>query len=160
MTIERIRRTITVKLPPDDAFRLFTDGLDTWWPLDRLSIAIDVEGRKTERVVFEGVEGGRIYEVMSDGTEADWGKVRAWEPGRRLVMAWKPNTTNNPSTEVEVTFVADEGGGTRVDLEHRMWELLGPDLGREARAQYASGWPLVFERFGRAGNGAPEAAPR
>jgi uncharacterized protein YndB with AHSA1/START domain len=144
--IEPIRRSITVARPPEHAFRVFTEGLTTWWPSDRFSRAADGEfgdGVKVERLVFEGRVGGRVYEVTSDGREASWAEVLVFDPPSRVVLAWKPNATDQPPTEVEVTFTR-EGDATRVDLEHRGWERLG-DVATQGREQYAQGWPLVFD---------------
>jgi uncharacterized protein YndB with AHSA1/START domain len=149
MTTDPVRRSITVRLGPADAFRLFTEGMGTWWPVERFSRAAD-EGSTVERVVFEQRAGGRIYETDSAGREGSWGTVLEWEPPRRLVMAWKPNDEDRQPTEVEVVFTQQDDGATRVDLEHRKWEILG-DRASEARRSYESGWPLVFdERFGGA----------
>ena len=69
------------------------------------------------------------------------------------MLAWKPNLTDNPPTELEISSSPDDGG-TRVDLEHRGWERLG-DLAQQGRGEYAGGWTLVFEeRFAAAANGA------
>jgi hypothetical protein len=40
-------------------------------------------------------------------------------------------------------------GGTHLSLEHRRWELLGPERGAEGRASYGApeGWGTVLERF-------------
>ena len=49
--LEPIRRSVVVALPLAEAFALFTDGLDGWWPLHTHSIAADTfEGRVTRRV--------------------------------------------------------------------------------------------------------------
>ena len=69
--------------------------------------------------------------------------MRAARP--RLIIAWKPNRSALPPTELEVIF-RDEGEGTRVTLEHRGWERLG-DRGPEARMGYADGWPRVFDEL-------------
>jgi uncharacterized protein YndB with AHSA1/START domain len=100
---------------------------------------------KAETIVFEEREGGRVIEVMSDGTEATWATILAWDPPRRLVLAWKPNLGDNPPTELEVTFTTD-GDGTRVDLEHRGWERLGA-LAEEARSGYGENWDGVMALF-------------
>jgi uncharacterized protein YndB with AHSA1/START domain len=155
--IEPIRRSISVARPPEHAFRVFTDGLTTWWPSDRFSRAADGEfgdDVKVERLVFEGRAGGRVYEVTSDGREASWAEVLVFEPPARVVLAWKPHGRAQPPTELEVTFTA-EGDGTRVELEHRGWERLG-DLGAEGREQYAQGWPVVFDRLYGSAAGAEE----
>jgi uncharacterized protein YndB with AHSA1/START domain len=148
--IEPIRRHVTVGADQGRAFRLFTEQIGSWWPVDTFSIAIDREDdTKVESVVFEQRQGGRVYEVASDGTEATWATVVAWEPPRRVVLAWKPNLRDEPPTEVEITFTAEESG-TRVDLEHRGWERLG-ERAIEASEGYASGWALVLgERYAAA----------
>ena len=151
--IEPIRASVIVRCPPDEAFRVFSREMGAWWPVERLSMAADIhEGRvKVESVVIEEREGGRIYEVMSDGVEGTWATVLAWDPPNRLVLAWKPNLTDNPPTEIEVTFTPD-GDGTRVDLEHRGWERLGA-LAEEARSGYGEGWTGVLALFAAAAGG-------
>jgi uncharacterized protein YndB with AHSA1/START domain len=145
---EPIRRSITVSCPPEHAFEVFTEQMASWWPTDRYSLAAETDATVAD-VVLEPRDGGRMYEIQLDGTEASWGQVLTWRPPSRLVLAWKPNTTPAPPTEVELTFTAVDGG-TRVELEHRGWERLGADAAK-ARAGYASGWPLVFdELFGNA----------
>jgi uncharacterized protein YndB with AHSA1/START domain len=151
MSLEPIVRQIEVGRPPAEAFRIFTEGMGAWWPADSHSMAADDEGNAPHRVVFEAALGGRIYEVWSDGTEHDWGRVTSWAPPARVVFDWKPDDLDQPFTEVEVTFAPNASGGTVVRLEHRKWELLGAALGAEGRASYANGWPYVFdERFGGA----------
>ncbi len=156
MSIEPIRRHVRVRCDPATAFRVFTAEMDTWWPLDIHSRAQGREGVvKAERIVVEEHAGGRVYEVMSDGVEADWGTILVWEPPERLVIAWQPNGGSPNPTELELRFVAD-GEGTRVDLEHRGWERLGPD-GDGARESYFNGWPLTFDRlFAEAANDAAQ----
>ena len=146
-TVAPIRKSVVVPAPVDRAFQVFTERFGEWWPLSDYSMAIDeeLEGVSATGAVIEGRVGGRVYEVRSDGTEAEWGTVLAWEPGARLVLAWKPNRLPQPFTEVEVWFTA-EGDGTRVDLEHRGWEQLG-DRAAQARIQYDMGWPGVLDRF-------------
>ena len=155
--IEPIRASVTVGRTPEDAFRVFTRDMGAWWPLQAFSMAEDTyedRGVKAETVVFEEHEGGRVYEVLSDGTEGTWATILAWDPPRRLVLAWKPNLTDNPPTELEVTFVAD-GDGTRVDLEHRGWERLGA-MAEEARAGYGENWNGVLALFVSAAEPAPK----
>jgi uncharacterized protein YndB with AHSA1/START domain len=144
MALDPIVRSLHVPLNPGDAFRLFTLEMRSWWPLDTHSRA--EEGQKVEDVVFEGHVGGRIYEIMTDGSEGYWGTVVAWEPGARVVFDWRPSDEDRPHTQVEVRFSPGEDGGTLVDLEHRGWEALGPDLGAKAREAYDApeGWGLVF----------------
>ena len=53
-----------------------------------------------------------------------------------------------PPTYVVVTFTPEDGG-TRVDLEHRKWEVLGAGAA-ESRASYNTGWELVLGLFAQA----------
>jgi uncharacterized protein YndB with AHSA1/START domain len=146
MTLDPIQRSVHVRLGQEDAFRLFTAGMGSWWPVETHSRR--KEDQEVKDVVFEEHEGGRIYEIMTDGSEGYWGTVTAWDPSGRVVFDWKPNDEDHPHTEVEVTFTPADGGGTIVGLEHRNWEVLGPALGAEGRAEYGStnGWSLVLEQ--------------
>jgi uncharacterized protein YndB with AHSA1/START domain len=145
--IEPVRRDVTVAASVEEAFRLFTDEIAAWWPVESHSMAADRDDGSTVReLVLEPTQGGRLYEIASDGTEGTWGRVLTWEPPHRLVLAWKPNLRDEPETEVEVTFTAVEHG-TRVDLEHRGWELLG-DRAAQAAESYRSGWAFILgDRF-------------
>jgi uncharacterized protein YndB with AHSA1/START domain len=146
-----IRRSVHVRRPPEETFRLFTDGIDDWWPTERLSRAADEQygdGVKVERVVFEPRRGGRVYEVTSEGVEGSWADVLVYEPPARIVLSWKPNDRPEPPTEVEVRFEAD-GDGTLVQLEHRGWDRLG-ERASEARGSHGEGWRLPLERFAAA----------
>ena len=148
--IEPVVKRVRVELARDKAFRLFTAGMGTWWPLETHSIAADTyEGRLTaEELVFEEREGGRIYEKLSDGSDHAWGFVQVWDPPARVVFTWKPNLNDTPRTEVEVLFT-ETPDGTEVVLEHRGWEALG-EMGPRQREGYNSGWPGVLEIFQRA----------
>ena len=44
-----IRKSVTVPLPVEKAFRLFTDGINSWWPFESHSIG----GDKVESVTFD-----------------------------------------------------------------------------------------------------------
>ena len=98
--IDPIRRSVFVTCSVEQAFEVFTQGMGTWWPVGDFSRAADQNERqvKTEQVVVEPWQGGRIFETMSDGSEGSWGTILLWEPPHRLVMAWKPNRTALPPT--------------------------------------------------------------
>jgi uncharacterized protein YndB with AHSA1/START domain len=143
--VEPVRKTVTVDCSVEHAFRTFTERIGEWWPLEIHSVGAEILGVRPISVSFEGASGGRLVERMDDGQEAPWANVLAWEAPHRLVLAWNPNPRRTIPTEIEVTFTQDEAGRTRVDLEHRGWERLGPE-GPELRDGY-SDWERVLGRF-------------
>jgi uncharacterized protein YndB with AHSA1/START domain len=144
--IAPVRKSIRVKASQAHAFAVFTSGLGRWWPLDH---GVGKTPRKA--AIMETRLGGRWFELAEDGTETTVGKVIVWEPPRRFVMTWdinsewKPDTT--VSSEVEVKFVADGADATRVELEHRKFELMGAEGGEKMRKDVDGGWPMMLERF-------------
>ncbi len=145
--LEPIRRTITVQCSLEHAFRTFTEGIGNWWPVETYSIGIAEDGTGAPvDVVLEARTNGKLAEVAADGTEKSWGEVVLAEPPHRLVLKWQPGSKH--PTEVEIRFSAD-GDATRVDLEHRNWEIYG-DEAPAARDGYANGWPGVLARYAEA----------
>src|SRR5215510_11089474 len=108
-TSERVvEKSVTVNVPIDRAFEVFTAEIATWWPLR--THAVDTE--RSETVVMESHVGGRLYERTPSGEEHVWGTLVAWEPPSRIVYSWHPGRGVETAQEVEVTFSA-EGAGTR-----------------------------------------------
>jgi uncharacterized protein YndB with AHSA1/START domain len=147
-----LRLTIVVPLPPARAFRLFTEELATWWPIATHSVG----GDRVAATAIEPRLGGRCFERWYDGEERVWGSVIAWEPPRRVTVTWHPGMPEARASEVEVRFDA-EGAGTRVDLEHRGWEVLG-EKAAATRASYDGGWKMVVgERYRAAAEAAAQS---
>ena len=148
-----IRRSVEVKIPPARAFEIFTGGASRWWLKTH---TINATKSPIKDVVIEPRAGGRWFERGEDGSECDWGKVLAWEPPRhqaagRLLLAWQINADfkYDPSllTEVEIRFTP-AGGGTLVELEHRLIERMG-ERGVGMRDAFTRGWGLLLESFAR-----------
>ena len=137
--VEPVRKSVTVRRTPAEAFEVFTARIGSWWPLQKFSI----HQADAETCVIEPFVGGAIYELSRSGERAPWGVVRVWEPGTRLVVAWHPGHDPSEAQEVEVRFLPD-AGGTRVELEHRDWQALGTKA-EETRGNYEQGWVYVFE---------------
>ncbi len=145
-----VQKSITVAASPQRAFEVFTAGIDSWWPRSH-----HIGKSPMTQGVIEGFVGGRCYSRQEDGTECDWGQILAWEPPSRLVMAWmiteawgyQPDLAK--SSEVEIRFSALEDGGTRVDLEHRGFERMGPG-GETMRTTVESpgGWAMLLQLYG------------
>jgi uncharacterized protein YndB with AHSA1/START domain len=138
-----IHKTVEVACSVDHAFAVFTERIMDWWPVESHSL----QGKDVEAVVVEPRAGGEMYERTADGRREHWAKVLAWEPPHRLVLAWHVNAEDIAETEIEVRFVAEGDQRTRVELEHRNWELLGEVRGAEARAGYHEGWDFVLSRY-------------
>jgi uncharacterized protein YndB with AHSA1/START domain len=142
-----VRKTLTLRASPETAFRVFTDGIDRWWPRTHHIGKSDMV-----KTVMEPRAGGRWYEIGTDGVECQWGDVLEWEPPRRLLLAWRLNPQwgydPNLLTEVEVIFTSIGDGETRVDFEHRGFESMGA-MGDEARARVDSpnGWGALLGMF-------------
>ena len=134
-----VRKSIVVDCSPDQAFELFTERIHSWWPHATHSPA---EGLP-DTTVFEPRVGGRVYNTVGE-KEYEWATVLQWEPPSRFVLDWHVSH-GWPSTELEVRFVPD-GGGTRVELEHRGWERYG-DEAAETFASYNGGWDTVLKPF-------------
>jgi uncharacterized protein YndB with AHSA1/START domain len=143
-----VQRSITVEAPQARAFEVFTEGLASWWPLDGYSIGKE---RPVTAVLEPGV-GGRWYERAADGSECDWGRVLAWDPPERVVLAWQISADWRPdptaASEVEVSFHAEGEGKTRVELAHRGLETYG-NQAQDMREQLGSphGWDALLERY-------------
>lgn len=147
-----VRRMVSVETPRERAFAVFAEEYESWWPPDH-----HIGEVQPEAVIMEPREGGRWFERAPDGSECDWGRVLAYEPPERLLLAWHldPDFRYEPdpalATEIEVRFIAEGPSATRVELEHRGLEVHG-EAAERMRAAIASpdGWTLTLERFARA----------
>lgn len=150
-SVAPVRKTITVQASVERAFRVFTEGIDAWWPRSH-----HIGKSPMKEAIVEGRAGGRCYSRQIDGTDCDWGTVLAWDPPHRFVMAWQvtpawgyePDTAR--SSEVEVRFTAVAEGMTRVDLEHRHFERHGAGADSMRNAVDApNGWEGLLNLYRR-----------
>ncbi len=141
-----VRKSLSVNATPERAFEVFTARFDSWWPRSH-----SIGQSPLAEVVLEPRINGRWYGRLADGTEAEWGDVLAWDPPRRLVLAWRigADWTYHADllTEVEVRFTA-EGERTRVDFEHRGLERMG-EKAAETRVALDSdgGWTGILKLY-------------
>jgi uncharacterized protein YndB with AHSA1/START domain len=111
--------SLRVKASPERAFAAFVDDIAVWWQANPL---FAFTPRDPGVLAFQPGEGGRLTTTLASGKVFEIGKVRAWEPPRRLVFGWRQaGFAPDQDTEVEVRFepVGDE---TRVTVEHRGWD--------------------------------------
>ncbi|CAL9351487.1 hypothetical protein SUDANB95_00472 [Actinosynnema sp. ALI-1.44] len=146
---EVVRRHVVVDAEVAQAFKTFTERFGDFKPREHNLMRTPIA-----ETVFEPHVGGHVYDRATDGTECRWARVLAYEPPHRVVFSWDigPQWTveTDPAltSEVEVRFVAEAPGRTRVELEHRHldrhgpgWESVGEGVGGDG------GWPLYLARF-------------
>lgn len=146
---DELRHSTTVPASAAAAFERFARGLQVWWPRE-----YTWSGEVLERIEIVPEEGGACYEVGPFGFRCDWGRVLAWEPPGRLVLAWHiaPDRTPEPdperASEVELCFVEEGEDRTRVELTHRKFHRHG-DGGEGYREAMESpgGWEYILNRY-------------
>jgi uncharacterized protein YndB with AHSA1/START domain len=142
-----VNNSVVVKANLERSFAAFTSRMGRWWPRSH-----SIGSAPMADVIVEPRVGGRWYERSAEGVECEWGKVLAWDPPGRLILAWQldANWKYDPALvlEVEITFTALEGGLTRVDLEHRNLERYGEKAAaiRDALGS-DGGWPGILKSF-------------
>jgi uncharacterized protein YndB with AHSA1/START domain len=144
-----ICHSTVVEAPIDKAFSVFTEGFGRFKPPEHNLLGVEIA-----ETVFEARVGGHLYDRGVDGSECRWARVLAYEPPHRVVFSWdispswQVETNPDKTSEVEVRFVAETPGRTRVELEHRNldrhgdgWESVRDGVDAD------QGWPLYLHRF-------------
>lgn len=137
-----IRKSLNVPLQPIEAFDLFTKGINRWWPMDSHSLSAGEDDADRARVHVEPRVGGQVIETRADGSTAPWARVTEWRPGAHLQLHWHVGRAEDEATVLDVRFAAHDGG-TRVDLTHGGFDVLGPQA-KTVCAGYTSGWDHVL----------------
>jgi uncharacterized protein YndB with AHSA1/START domain len=137
-----VTTAIDVEAPIEHAFRVFTDGIGSWWNPDHHILQADLA-----EMVFEPYVGGRIIDRGTDGSECPWARVLAYDPPRLVCFSWDINLNwqleSDPAktSEIEVTFTPDGPDRTRVVLTHRHLDRHG-DGWEGMRDAVKQGWSL------------------
>ncbi len=146
--IPPITGTVTIAVPIEQAFEVFTGSIDSWWPHE-----FHIGQAEIAEVILEPHENGRWYERGVDGTECDWGRVRVWEPPHRLVFTWQINGSwqfdpdPDHASEIDVRFTEKGPAETTVEVEHRSFErLIGGGTINDA-IRGGGGWTLLLDAF-------------
>ena len=144
-----VRNSVVVPAPIDRAFSVFTDGFGSFKPREHNLLDVDIA-----ETVFEPRVGGQLYDRGVDGSECRWARVLAYEPPHRVVISWdispqwQIETDLEKTSEVEVRFIPEAPGRTRVELEHRKLDRHGEGWeGVRAGVAGSDGWPLYLQRF-------------
>ena len=121
---DQARVSVAVGVPPEVAFRIFTEEIDMWW---RRGLKYRIAGTSRGIIEMEPRQGGRLFESFesASGTEIiEIGKITVWEPPSRLAFDWGRATFSaDEKTEVEVRFQRTSGG-TMVTVTHRGWSRI------------------------------------
>ena len=143
-----VRHQVVVELPQDQAFWAFTD-LDRIKPREHNMLAVPIEATVLEQHV-----GGDVYDRGVDGSICRWGRVLTFDPPRVIAFSWdigpdwQVASDLTRTSEVEVTFTAQDDQRTLVTLIHRHLERHG--LGWESMrdgVDVEDGWPLYLARY-------------
>jgi uncharacterized protein YndB with AHSA1/START domain len=150
ISIAPVRKTVVVAATPQRAFEVFTARIDRWWPKSH-----GIGATPVRESVIEPFVGGRWYAKCEDGTDVVVGHVLVWQPAERFVCTWeisadwKPDARVAFASEVDVRFVAEDQGRTRVELEHRNFERMGAAAGETMRKGVDGGWPTLLDLFAK-----------
>ncbi len=136
-----LRLSYAIDCAPEHAFAVWTERFADWWPRSH-----SASGDPDTSVALEPRHGGRIYERTPTGEEIDWGEVTVWDPPHRLSYLWHIRRDRADATDVDLRFVDNGDGTTRLDIEHRGWERLGAD-GPAWRDANTGGWSALIPSF-------------
>jgi uncharacterized protein YndB with AHSA1/START domain len=138
-----------VPLSAAAAFEMFRHDITQWWPRE-----FTWSGEALEALYFEGRRGGILWERGPEGFRIDIARVMRWVPPERIVLRWHvgPNKMPEPDParagEVEIRFVPEEPGRTRIELEHRSFSNHGAGAeGYRAQMGSTKGWPAILRAF-------------
>jgi uncharacterized protein YndB with AHSA1/START domain len=134
-SMQPLTGTVTVDVPIEQAFRIFTESISSWWPNEYHIGAADMA-----EPVLEPRMAGRWYERGVDGSECDWGRVLVWQ--------FDPDPEH--ASEIEVRFRADGREQTIVDLEHRLIERLSDGHAiRATISEAGGGWGAILQLYAK-----------
>jgi uncharacterized protein YndB with AHSA1/START domain len=78
-----VAKTVTVPVPPAEAFRIFVEQPMDWVPPGHMFL------KDAELIAIEPGVGGRFFERNAAGAEGIHGVITEWRPPHRLVMTWR-----------------------------------------------------------------------
>lgn len=143
------RCSVYVPVERSEAFDKFGRDFRHWWPRD-----CTWSGEALESTFFEGRKGGAVWELGPEGYRCDFAKVLRYMPPDWMLLRWQVNPDRTPQpdpdkcSEIEIRFVSDDRGGTRIELEHRHFARHGAGWQAYCAAMAAwGGWPRILECF-------------
>lgn len=149
---EVIEQAVLVSLGPAEAFKLFFEKLQRWWPRE-----YTWGNEVMEAIGIEPGIGGLCFERGPHGFRCDWGRVLEWQPPHHVKLAWQIGPHREPVPDpakaslVEVRFSPESTGGTRVTVRHSEFRRHGSDAARyQAALGSQQGWPYLLAQYAAA----------
>lgn len=131
-----IRREVTVRLTPEEAWQLLCDDIAIWWPVGVVSASARDAGALPQALLLD-LDAGKLQEVAFDGVEVTWANTLAVQPGKRLLLDWRLGVPEGSTVEFVITTAPN---GAQVVVRH---DVEGPEFDEM--------WRLVLvERFAAA----------
>jgi uncharacterized protein YndB with AHSA1/START domain len=137
-----VTTAIDVDAPIEHAFRVFTQGIGSWWDPGHHILEAELA-----EMIFEPHVGGHIIDRGTDGSECRWSRVLAYDPPHRVRFSWdiglnwQLETDPARASEIEVVFTAEGQALTRVVLTHSHLDRHG-DGWESMRDAVRAGWSL------------------
>lgn len=131
---EFLTRTITLKCDVAQAFDVFTDKIDLWWPRGHRKSA---DGA----LRLQPIAGGALVDRSADGSEWRMAEVAEIDPPTLLKLDWYPGSPASP-TSVEIRF-APAPQGTTITVTHRPL-LETKSIWPQRVALFTKGWEAVL----------------
>jgi hypothetical protein len=77
--------------------------------------------------------------------------MRVWEPLGRVILSWEISaewkSDSTVASKIEVRFIAESPSVTRVEFEHRDFEVLGAQGGEKMRGEVDGGRVGILDLF-------------
>jgi uncharacterized protein YndB with AHSA1/START domain len=143
-----VRKSITVAVPPDAAFQIFTERPAEWLPPAHTFM------KDPRLIAIESRVGGRFYERGADGNEITRGTITEWAPPSRLVVTWRigphwqPVFDDDNASLIEVDFVPVGPDATEVIVTNTHLDRHGEMAGHLRSVLDAANPGETLQRYG------------
>lgn len=151
MGYEPLVKSIEVPCSQREAFVVFVEEMDTWWPLTKFSASVKY-GKAPQGLTVDPRVGGKIVETGQDGTEHLWGTIKRYEPYDYVSMDLHIGLPAETASLVEVKFTALGEERTHVLLTQSEWERFG-EFAEMMYNGYPKGWIAIFDEAYKAACG-------
>lgn len=121
-----VRKSVRVPIPIQQAFSIFIEQMETWWPATH-----HIAPNPFQTIIVEPRAGGRWYERDAQGNDCSWGFVRAWDPPRLVTLSWHLQEDwsfeldANHASDIDIRFTQEGPSATLVELTHYNLERHG-----------------------------------